>query len=43
MVSVWWVLLAFLGGGFAGILLMALLFMAGEEPEHSTRAPDLAQ
>jgi hypothetical protein len=41
MVSAWWVLWAFLGGGFAGILLTALLYMAGEQPEPSVHAPNL--
>jgi hypothetical protein len=40
MVSLWWVLAAFVGGGFAGVLLMALMHMAGL-PEQSPNAPDL--
>jgi hypothetical protein len=30
-VSVWWVLWAFLGGAWAGILAMALLFIAAAD------------
>jgi hypothetical protein len=42
MVSVWWVVVAFFGGGCAGILLMAIMRMAGELPEPSTASvPDL--
>jgi hypothetical protein len=41
MVSFWWVVAAFLGGGFSGVLLMALLYMAGGLPEQSPNAPDL--
>jgi len=35
MISAWWLLLAFIGGGSAGILLMALMRMAGDPPEQS--------
>ena len=42
MVSLWWVLAAFVGGGFAGVLLMALMHMAGDLPEQSSKAPDLS-
>ena len=41
MVSLWWVLAAFVGGGFAGVLLMALMRMAGDLAEPSAKAPDL--
>ena len=41
MVSLWWLLVAFVGGGFAGVLLMALMRMAGDLPEPSSKAPDL--
>jgi hypothetical protein len=41
MVSLWWVVAAFIGGGFAGVLLMALMHMAGGLPEQSPSAPDL--
>jgi hypothetical protein len=36
MVSVWWIVAAFVAGGYSGILLMALMAMAqstAEEPE----------
>jgi hypothetical protein len=51
-VSAWWVFWAFLGGGCAGILLMALMFVASAEedrmepllkgPERPEEAPGLA-
>jgi len=41
MVSFWWVLAAFFGGGFAGVLVMALMCMASELPKPLERAPDL--
>ena len=41
MVSFWWVMAAFIGGGFAGVLVMALMQMAGGLPKQSERAPDL--
>ena len=41
MVSFWWVLAAFIGGGSAGVLLMAVMHMAGALPEQSAHAPDL--
>jgi hypothetical protein len=41
MFSFWWIFLAFLGGGTAGILLMALLRIAGDEPRQSPRVRDL--
>jgi uncharacterized protein involved in exopolysaccharide biosynthesis len=42
MVSAWWLIVAFFGGGCAGILLMALMRMAGGLPEQSaTNVPDL--
>jgi len=31
VVSAWWVLWAFLGGGIAGVLLMAMMFVASAE------------
>ena len=37
-VSVWWVLWAFLGGGWAGILVMAIMYVVSREDdrvEHS--------
>jgi hypothetical protein len=42
MVSAWWLILAFVVGGGAGILLVALMRTAGERPEPSTaNLPDL--
>jgi uncharacterized membrane protein YfcA len=41
MVSAWWVLWAFLGGGFSGIMLMALLYMAGEQADQSAAVATL--
>jgi hypothetical protein len=35
MISAWWLLVAFVGGGSAGILLMALMQRAGGLPERS--------
>ena len=32
-ISTWWVLWAFLGGGTAGILLMAMMFVASAEKD----------
>ncbi|HEY2864182.1 MAG TPA: twin arginine-targeting protein translocase [Casimicrobiaceae bacterium] len=40
MVSIWWVLAAFVLGGSAGMLLMALMQLVGGLPE-STTAVDL--
>src|SRR5438128_12351325 len=39
MTSAWWLLVAFVGGGCAGILLMALMRMAGDLPEQSNTCP----
>lgn len=41
MISVWWLLVAFVGGGFAGTMLMALMNMAGDRPEQSLQVPGL--
>jgi hypothetical protein len=41
MLSIWWVIAAFLAGGSAGVLVMALMQMAGGLPEQSAHAPDL--
>ena len=41
MVSIWWLVAAFVLGGSGGILLMALLQMAGGLPEQSQYVPDL--
>jgi hypothetical protein len=43
MVSMWWVIVAFVGGGCAGVLLMALLVMAGGLPEQSVGRVDLSE
>jgi hypothetical protein len=37
MVSIWWLLAAFLGGGWIGIVLFALMSMASKEPRQLTR------
>jgi hypothetical protein len=39
MTSAWWLLVAFVGGGSAGILLMALMQLAGSLPEQSDKCP----
>ena len=39
MTSAWWLLVAFVGGGCAGIFLMALMRMAGDLPEQSDTCP----
>ena len=41
MVSVWWVAVALLGGTFAGVLLMAMLQVAGSLSDD--RANDLEE
>ena len=41
MISFWWVIAAFVVGGFAGVLVMALMRMAGGLPKQLERAPDL--
>ena len=38
MVSFWWVLAAFVGGGSAGVLVIALMHAA--LPEQTAREPD---
>jgi len=35
MISAWWLLLAFVGGGLAGTMLMAVLQMAADQPKQS--------
>jgi hypothetical protein len=35
MVSIWWVLAAFIGGGCAGVLVMALMCFVGGLPEQT--------
>jgi len=39
MVSTWWLIVAFLGGEFAGILLMALISMADGLREQAQHVP----
>jgi hypothetical protein len=41
MISIWWVMAAFLAGGLGGVLLMSLMCMAGGLPKQLERAPDL--
>jgi hypothetical protein len=41
MVSIWWLLVAFIGGASIGVLLMALMQMSAGSPEQSQYAPDL--
>ena len=41
MLSAWWVIVGFLAGGCAGVLVMALMQMAGGLPEQSTHVPEL--
>jgi uncharacterized protein involved in exopolysaccharide biosynthesis len=41
MLSMWWVIVAFLLGGCAGILVMALMHMASGLPKQLAQAPDL--
>lgn len=37
MVSIWWLLAAFLGGGWIGMLLFALMSMSQDLPRQSTQ------
>jgi hypothetical protein len=39
MVSAWWLILAFLLGAYAGILVMALMAVAKDLPKKAARAP----
>jgi hypothetical protein len=41
MVSFWWVVAGFVGGGCAGFLLVALIHMAGGLPDASAQRADL--
>jgi hypothetical protein len=43
MESTWWVLVAFWAGGCAGVLVMALMQMAGGLPERSAPRSDLKE
>ena len=41
MVSAWWLLLTFVGGGLAGTMLMAVLQMSAHQPKQSaSRLPN---
>jgi hypothetical protein len=37
MISVWWTLVAFIGGGCAGLLLVALMRAAADPEEQASR------
>jgi purine-cytosine permease-like protein len=39
MTEFWWVLAAFVGGSCIGVLVMALMCMAGGLPRQSTHVP----
>jgi hypothetical protein len=41
MVSIWWLLAAFLLGGSAGMLVMVLMQLVGSLPEQTGRHVDL--
>jgi len=41
MVSAWWVVLAFVGGGLGGTMLMALMCMSARQAKQSSRVPNL--
>ena len=43
MVSMWWVLVAFLGGGCAGVLVVALMYIADGLPEQPVARIDLSE
>ena len=40
MVSAWWVVLAFLGGTYAGVSLMSMMFMASRPEDDAGRLPE---
>ena len=40
MVSIWWLVATFVGGGCAGVLIIALMRMSGELPNKSTLIPE---
>ncbi len=40
MVSVWWIVAAFVGGGFLGMLVFAVMAMASDQPKQLTHMPD---
>jgi hypothetical protein len=39
MVSIWWLLATFVGGGWIGMLLFALMSMSRDLPRQSTQFP----
>jgi hypothetical protein len=41
MVSAWWLLVSFMAGGMAGVLVMALMYLAAE-PDREELAPPVA-
>jgi len=41
MISIWWLLAAFIGGGWAGMLLVALMQMSADSSKQSWGALDL--
>jgi len=41
MVSAWWLIAAFVGGGLTGFLLIALLRVAGKPEQSATHVPNL--
>jgi RsiW-degrading membrane proteinase PrsW (M82 family) len=43
MVSIWWVAWAFLVGGFAGMLVVALAVMMAREGERAVKADEAVQ
>ncbi len=43
MDSTWWVIVAFWAGGCGGVLVMALMQMAGGLPKQSAPASDLKE
>ncbi len=43
MVSIWWVMLALLLGGFAGLLVSALMNMAGKQNDRAALADEAVQ
>jgi hypothetical protein len=40
--SFWWLIAAFMGGGFAGMLVMGLMCMTAGLPKQSLNVPDFA-
>ena len=41
MISAWWLILAFLLGAYAGILVMAIMAVAKDLPKKAVRTPAL--